>query len=1101
MLPDLPRRNRRRVRGAFFMAVRLLGQTVVALSVCASVSPHAEAYELRSHAAITAHGFEASRRVADYLQDVGIGPRAVFDAGSATPIDRLAGFVNAGTVRDWAIEGAIREDDYQRHPLLEALGCTPPSNPPSAIDRPLAHFLDVQRGSRGLTVGPAAGLPAVDWALGRQGRGGDATQNQFSLPDARLYQLRSLTEATREARDRNTALLFRALGQVVHLLQDMAQPQHVRNDAHSGCVDVIAGEHSWYEDYVERRALGQGFRRRGEPAPPLGLDGYAPPSLADFRDFFTSPDAAGLADFTSRNFFSAGTNLSLLLGDCGGLAEPPCRRDAYTERDEPFTFTTIDGTAVGGVVRLLLRTMRDPITGALVPDVAVSARSLWDQHLERRGLLPAFTLNAINYDAMSDVLLPRAAGYSAGLLDHFFRGRLDVELLEDPASAEAIRLESRNLSPDTMSDGVLSLHAEQADGTRTRLGDAGAVPDVPPGGALPPLTAPGAPGATRLLAVYHGALGAEVRDDAGGVPGAVIARLVDVPRVEELVSDGGRWHLRTADGVFPLPILAGDIEDLRWGDVDNTLVGRTRLGAGAASLFRAWRINRAVGSTVVPLLPVDAGGVRLVDVAVTQEAAFPFGAPVGTTVAFSGTRRVTQDLVTFDAEQDIVFDPLTGAYRAPGLVEARNAGPARVERVVTDALAVPATFAVTLAADALDAPARRPYAWHVREIGLDARGRMLAVTEVVLTEPEGNTRTVPLKARNVESGELETAREITLRVDFPVATLLFALVDVTAGRVVASTAGPTFAPVSAEAVHQVLFQKHARGTAFGGPRAGTEIEIWDSSVELVPADALPAGFPDAPVLDTAVVQGESGVTAFALPWWYRPEIAALVETPPTVSPRAVAPLSLVYALDRAGDDSIRGYLAVRAEGTVGELDGYVTALRQARRLRPSAAGEQLLVFGRPVGIRVDEGEEGVVVQWRPETAAAALALPFELPPAAEHRLASASSSRALVVSRSELSATTRLVDLDTATAAEFPGEDLSDRFVVLEPTFLYNTGDLRFYRPRTPLRRGALPPRLAGMAGNPVGDYHAILPAPPAPGASTAAGAPEATPSSGLSAR
>ena len=51
-----------------------------------------------------------------------------------------------------------------------------------------------------MRFGPLTGLPAPEWALGEFGRGPGSTENQFSLVDARLYQLRSLIEATPEER-------------------------------------------------------------------------------------------------------------------------------------------------------------------------------------------------------------------------------------------------------------------------------------------------------------------------------------------------------------------------------------------------------------------------------------------------------------------------------------------------------------------------------------------------------------------------------------------------------------------------------------------------------------------------------------------------------------------------------------------------------------------------------------------------------------------------------------------------------------------------------------------------------------------------------------
>ena len=250
----------------------------IGLMVCTVlVFGNADAYDLRTHGSISDRGFDASQGTARYLNEMGIGPDDVFDRPAVTPPGQLADFTNLGTVRGWLTEGAIREDDYQPHPLLERIfGCEPPLNPPSAIDRPVHHFFDVQRGGAGLTL--SGGLPAPDWALGVQGRGPADDQNQFSLPDARVSQVRALTESSRDGRDRNTALLFRTLGHVIHVLQDMAQPQHTRNDPHPRCdstlLRFVTGDRSWYEAYVEKRATNQPYRGRG--VVPLVLSGYGP---------------------------------------------------------------------------------------------------------------------------------------------------------------------------------------------------------------------------------------------------------------------------------------------------------------------------------------------------------------------------------------------------------------------------------------------------------------------------------------------------------------------------------------------------------------------------------------------------------------------------------------------------------------------------------------------------------------------------------------------------------------------------------------------------------------------------------------------------------
>jgi hypothetical protein len=56
----------------------------------------------------------------------------------------------------------------------------------------------------------------------------------------------------------------------------------------------------------------------------------------------------------------------------------------------------------------------------------------------------------------------------------------------------------------------------------------------------------------------------------------------------------------------------------------------------------------------------------------------------------------------------------------------------------------------------------------------------------------------------------------------------------------------------------------------------------------------------------------------------------------------------------------------------------------------------------------------------------------------------------------------------------FPEVALIGTFTLLDPRFLYNVDDMRFYRLAPPLTCTALPASLAPVEGNPRGDYHAI---------------------------
>lgn len=56
--------------------------------------------------------------------------------------------------------------------------------------------------------------------------------NQESWVKARNYYYDALTKSAKADREGNLARTFYAIGKVSHLLQDLSQPEHVRNDAH-----------------------------------------------------------------------------------------------------------------------------------------------------------------------------------------------------------------------------------------------------------------------------------------------------------------------------------------------------------------------------------------------------------------------------------------------------------------------------------------------------------------------------------------------------------------------------------------------------------------------------------------------------------------------------------------------------------------------------------------------------------------------------------------------------------------------------------------------------------------------------------------------------
>lgn len=1050
-------------------AVRSLAGVVATLYLTSSPS---HGYDLRTHALMSERAFAQSRHLEAYLHASGYNAAAALDLDRITPSFRLADFENNGTPLGWFVEGAIREDDYNTN--LSLVGCAKPRNPASAIDRVRHHFYDPDTNG-GMRFGLLTGLSAPEWALGELGRGPGAAENQFSLVDARLYQLRSLIEATPEEREQQAALMFRSLGQVIHVLEDMAQPQHTRNDIHPACETVLDGiipEHSWYEAYIEQRAHGARFR--GRSTAPLQIAGYPAPSFTTTRSFFTAVGQHGLADFSSHNFFTTRTNLWTLPLPCGGRPEPPCRVDAYTPVDVLQPVKTALGPVVEAKVRLYLRTMLDPVSGAAIPDVAVSSRSVWDQHLELRGDLPKFSLNVLNYDSISAVLLPRAVGYAAGLLDHFFAGRLEASIQPGGETDPTIlKLVATNASDDAV-DGSLLVYAEDP---ITRMRQSVLTPNGSgqPLGAFPTglVLAKGRfpeirfrpPFATEKYAVvYHGRrLGPpHVEEPATGTIGAVMAQVLGGPRAEAIVRQGEGRLLRSVSGTFALPTSANGLELLQWSDFDNHFVGATTTPLPAAGLapeqVKLFRVDRPAGSTDVPLVP-DADP-PLVQATLLRAAPFPYGLDLGTTVDYTQRVRVRQPVVTYDRTQTWQWQEETQGYK----LVADSVGSPELQIPVDETVTFAQRLPIVLDAEHLfgaSATTPRPYWWRVVEIGHDLRDRLLAVVEVQLSRPIDPDRRVVLKGRSRDCASLEPRGVFDINATFQAGGLI-ALIDIERGEVLGSTGTPLFAPVSTElAAVSPFLDERVVSTFLGGPDAGTQTQC-HAGVFLNEDQEFPTS-----VMGTVMLP-PTGITEYTVPGLYRSDVEAVAATAVQITPSS-SEVQLVYAFDNGVNR------AVQLQSSSTGLTGYLTLIRDGLRIKPGSqsATELLLRFDRPEGI----GEvRSVLVRWDPASLAGArVAGPDELEPG-RYQLKDASASTALLVVEDIFSGDRQsvVVDFDSRAVAVFTG-DISDEFVLLRGG-LYSVTDTRFHT-RDTLAETALPLPLApGPVAEPsLGAYHLIV--------------------------
>jgi len=399
-------------------------------------------------------------------------------------------------IQNWLMRGDLREDDitplgYRFAPEKCVLPEVDP-NPDQGITRVMHHFYDPIH-DVALTSGCAVfgynGVcsKSIDWALGYVDSFATppvintSRRNHFTYADARENMWRALTAQhgrptppytaklrADDAQERlyRWATTFRSLGDVIHLLQDGAQPQHVRNDAHS---PFTSGERQAYEGYTNARVVGTGvanvnsyvrefFAQPQQVTVPLIVTSPYPTPALPFVMFSTpvrffstrlkadgptvSPKTRyGLMDYTNRGFFTGGT----LPGGAGNsFQEPPPTIDAtYSSISQPCVLgASVSSTVTNLTCSHLMHSVLDLVAPTYqdeLPHKAGSA-SLFTappvllvsafKDVVPGSLIPrphqGYSVGLEEFQTMANLAIPRAISYSAGLLNYFFRGQLAV---------------------------------------------------------------------------------------------------------------------------------------------------------------------------------------------------------------------------------------------------------------------------------------------------------------------------------------------------------------------------------------------------------------------------------------------------------------------------------------------------------------------------------------------------------------------------------------------------------------------------------------------------------------------------------------------------
>jgi len=184
-----------------------------------------------------------------------------------------------------------------------------------------------------------------------------------------------------------------------------------------------------------------------------------------------------LADFTNANFVSEDTNFtSLEEGATDGVHPNPTLNtndfSIVDVQDIDRGRTDIHGNLLQGNLLFFGNDFTDHYTNQTGHNDRITTRSIFDGDLRKVLAKPIFSLNQFNFDAQAEILLPRAVGYSAGVIDHFFRGTLEISMPENylygiidgseqPQQFTQLKAKIQNTTPnEEIQSGTLQLVAQ-----------------------------------------------------------------------------------------------------------------------------------------------------------------------------------------------------------------------------------------------------------------------------------------------------------------------------------------------------------------------------------------------------------------------------------------------------------------------------------------------------------------------------------------------------------------------------------------------------------------------------------------------------------------
>jgi hypothetical protein len=387
-------------------------------------------HEVTVHQRLSAVAAKQSENMQGFLNDFGISTLEPFDGAPATVYELVQSEMGDTSAYDME----IRRLDWIPAHLLRAGSITEDSSEGHvATGRWCNHFyMPSAEGGQAYNVSgiPLCGTDALSWAL-------NAGDNLYSWERAYDDLYAGLTAQEPDDRKRALARCFYDLGHVIHLVQDLSQPSHTRNDGHGciggvthgiACAVPVIGQPFCLHGPLACSSFEKYFHAGHNRNLAVTLGGRS----ADAKRYSTRSEYfTGLAGFSAGQFYSDET-----IGEIASFyrllpSYPPIVYLPVGENPYFVNSNLPDGHDRIAVASLFIEDW--DLDDDLEPELA--ARVTIDD--------PAVMLD-YGYN-----LFPEAVANSAGLLDHFFRARLAISIEEIEsfdAERDAITYRIENIS-------------------------------------------------------------------------------------------------------------------------------------------------------------------------------------------------------------------------------------------------------------------------------------------------------------------------------------------------------------------------------------------------------------------------------------------------------------------------------------------------------------------------------------------------------------------------------------------------------------------------------------------------------------------------------